>query len=169
MESRIFLIGYMGSGKTTLGSKLARKLGYAFADMDREIEQTADMKIPQIFEDFGEPLFRQWEEKILEELGHRERIVISTGGGAPCHGKVMQRIRELGSSIYIQMPPEALKDRLIASYNRRPLIEGKSEKELLSYISETLEKRESYYLQADYIVDGINIRVEQIIEALEHQ
>ena len=90
MESRIFLIGFMGSGKSTLGSTLARKIGYGFVDMDHLIEETAGMTIQGIFSEHGEKVFRKWEHDILLELCKRENLVVSTGGGAPCHDHMME-------------------------------------------------------------------------------
>ena len=81
MQTRIFLIGFMGSGKSTAGQRLARKIGYRFVDMDDLIEETSGMRIPGIFRELGEEIFRKWERDILLELCVRERVVISTGGG----------------------------------------------------------------------------------------
>ena len=83
MDTRIFLIGFMGSGKSTLGAQLARRVDYKFIDMDHLIEETAEMSIPEIFNEHGEEVFRKWEHDILYELCRRENLVISTGGGAP--------------------------------------------------------------------------------------
>ncbi len=162
MDKRIFLIGFMGSGKSTLGSKLAPRIGYRFVDMDQLIQETAEMSIPEIFNEHGEEVFRKWERDILQELCHQEKLVISTGGGAPCHSGIMDLMNTHGTTIYIQLPPEVLRDRLIRSKTERPLIQGKSESELLDFITTLLEKREKYYLQASQIVDGVNLRAETL-------
>jgi shikimate kinase len=162
MNSRIFLIGFMGSGKTTLGSKLARQIGYQFIDMDRLIEETAEMSLPEIFNEHGEAVFRKWEYDILLELCGREKLVIATGGGSPCHSQLMDTMKSHGTTIYIQLSPEALKDRLINSPTERPLIKGKSEPELLDYITRLLEIREKFYGQADLIVNGIDLDSEEV-------
>lgn len=166
MNSRIFLIGFMGSGKSTHGSILARKIGYTFMDMDRLIEETAEMTIPSIFKEHGEEVFRKWEHDILVELCKRDRLVIATGGGVPCHGEMMQIMNEHGITIYIQLPPEALKDRLLHSRTERPLIEGKSETELLEFIHTLLAEREHYYKQARHVINGINLQYEELISLL---
>ncbi len=166
MDTRIFLIGFMGSGKSTLGSKLARRLGYQFMDMDHLIEETAEMSIPEIFNEPGEEVFRKWEHDILVELCSHEKLVIATGGGAPCHSKLMDIMNAHGSTIYIQLSPEALKDRLIKSRTERPLIKDKSEAELLDYITGLLGKRELFYSQAKYIVKGINLQAEALAQLL---
>lgn len=166
MKSRIFLIGFMGSGKSTHGKILARKIGYNYMDMDQLIEETAEMSIPAIFQEHGEEVFRKWEYDILLELCKRDRLVISTGGGAPCHGEMMQMMNSHGSTIYIQLPPEALKDRLLHSPTERPLIKGKSETELMEFISSLLAKREHYYKQAMHTINGLNLQIEDLVSML---
>lgn len=167
MNTRIFLIGFMGSGKSTHGKTLARKIGYQYMDMDQLIEETAEMSIPSIFKEHGEAVFRKWEYDILLELCTRERLVISTGGGAPCHGEMMQIMKAKGSTVYLELPPEALRDRLLQSRTERPLIKGKSESELLEFISRLLAERVSYYRQADHSVDGLHFKIEELVSMLE--
>ena len=167
MKSRIFLIGFMGSGKSTLGSKLARKIGFDFVDMDQLIEETAGMRIPAIFNEHGEQIFRKWEYDILLELCDRENVVVSTGGGAPCHNDMIRIMNDHGATIYIQLPPLALKDRLFNSKTERPLIKGKSEPELVEFITTLLGEREKYYQQARYIVNGVNLKPEELVALLE--
>jgi shikimate kinase len=166
MNSRIFLIGFMGSGKSTLGSKLARRIGYDFIDMDRLIEETAELSIPAIFSEHGEEVFRKWESDILHELCHREKIVIATGGGAPCHSKLMDLMNTHGTTIYIRLSPAELRSRLRRSRTERPLIKGKSEEELIEYITKLLEQREKYYNQASFVVNGMNLRSEELATLL---
>ena len=167
MQTRIFLIGFMGSGKTTVGSQLARKLAYEFVDMDQMIEETAGMSVPEIFKELGEEVFRSWEHKILLELCKKERVVIATGGGAPCHGTMMSSMNANGVTVYIKLSPAVLKDRLIRARVERPLILGKSEPELLQYIKTTLEAREVFYSQANYIVDGDKLDPENLAKHLK--
>jgi len=168
MHSRIFLIGFMGSGKTTLGKRLANLSGYSFADMDQIIEQKAGVAIPEIFRVRGEEVFRKWERDILEELSNREQLVISTGGGAPCHGNMMDLMNQCGLTVYLSLPPEILKDRLLGSRTERPLIRGKNAEELLEYIRVTLQKREPYYRRARLIVDGVNPNLNALFSAIEN-
>ncbi|MFO7670016.1 MAG: shikimate kinase [Bacteroidales bacterium] len=167
MKPRIFLIGFMGSGKTTLGSRLARKMGYEFVDMDQLIEETSGMTVPVIFTELGEEVFRKWEHDILLELCQREKLVVATGGGAPCHGEMMSTMNQNGETVYIKLTPEALKDRLTHSKTNRPLIRGKSEQELLHFITTLLETRELFYNRATYIVDGIKLDPEQLAKLLK--
>jgi len=167
MDTRIFLIGFMGSGKSTLGAQLARRVGYQFIDMDHLIEETAEMSIAEIFKEHGEEVFRKWEYEILHELCSREKLVISTGGGAPCHSNMMDLMSSHGTTIYLKLSPEALNTRLIQSSAERPLIMGKSEPELLEFIKSLLEKRELFYKRAAYIVDGINMKPEALANLLQ--
>jgi shikimate kinase len=166
MQKRIFLIGFMGSGKSTIGSGLARKIGYDFVDMDHLIEETAGMTIPGIFSEHGEKVFRKWEHDILLELCQLEKIVVSTGGGAPCHNDLIRIMNEHGITVYIRLPVSVLKDRLMNSKTERPLIRGKNEAELLQFIHSLLEEREPFYNQARITVDGSNLEVRELIEAL---
>ena len=106
MQSRVFLIGFMGSGKSTIGSRLARSIGYDFKDMDHLIEETAGMTIPSIFREHGEQVFRKWEHDILLELCEHENVVVSTGGGAsggvsPCIAMTCSRVREGSGSVLV--------------------------------------------------------------------
>ena len=167
MQSRIFLIGFMGSGKSTIGSRLAGNIGYDFKDMDHMIEETAGMTIPGIFSDHGEQVFRKWEHDILLELCEHEKVVVSTGGGAPCHNDMIRIMNDHGTTIYLKLPPLALKNRLLNSRTERPLIKGKSELELLEYITNMLTLRESYYLQARYTVNGVNLEIGELVDLLE--
>ncbi len=157
----------MGSGKTTVGSKLARAMGYEFVDMDQLIEETARMTVAGIFSDLGEEVFRKWERDILQELCRREKVVVATGGGAPCHGTMMSTMNNKGDTVYINLTPEALLDRLTQSKIDRPLIRGKSKDELLHFITTLLETRENFYNLARYIVDGIRLDPERLAQHLK--
>ncbi len=167
MHPRIFLIGFMGSGKSTLGYKLARKIGYLHIDMDQLIEETAGMTIPGIFREHGEEVFRKWEHDILLELCTREKAVISTGGGAPCHDDLIGIMNTNGTTIYIELSPLSLKDRLVHSRTDRPLIRGKSESELLDYITAKLAEREPFYRKAHHTIDGTSLNTDDLVDLLE--
>ena len=166
MNPRIFLIGFMGSGKSTLGFKLAQKIGYDFLDMDQIIEETAGMTIPGIFSEHGEEVFRKWELDILLELCKYENVVISTGGGAPCHSDMIGIMNDHGVTIYFQLPPDALKNRLLHSKTERPLIKDKSEEELLEFISTLLTEREKYYQLARHTVNGVSLEIKELVDLL---
>jgi len=166
MHSRIFLIGFMGSGKSTHGPRLARKIGYSYVDMDRMIEERSGMTVPGIFRKQGETAFRKWEYDVLMELCQREKLVVSTGGGAPCHDDMIRIMNEQGCTIYLRLSPAALRDRLLHSRTERPLIRGKTEAEMLDFIEKLLGEREVYYLQARYSVDGVRLQTDRLVELI---
>lgn len=158
---RYFLIGYMGSGKTTMGRIMAKNLGYEFIDLDVFIEARYRMTIPQIFEKYGEDEFRRIERECLHEVAGFENTVVSTGGGAPCFFDNMEFMKTNGCTIYIQMDARQLTDRLLTTQtSSRPLIAGKTPDELYDFISMNLEKRQPYYSQAEISVTGDDVFLE---------
>jgi shikimate kinase len=166
MTERIFLIGFMGSGKTTHGKRLARALDWRFVDMDERIRELTGLSIPEIFRDHGEDYFRMKEEEVLLSLCERKQVVVSTGGGAPCYRDNMQKMNDSGLTIYIKLPPGALLDRLVKSKTSRPLLDGKTEGEMQKTIVELLASREPYYNRAAVIIDGHADVVDRILRIL---
>lgn len=152
--TRIFLIGYMGVGKTTAGRELAKSLNLEFVDLDHFIQTRYNKTISQLFEQFGEEGFREIENKILREVAEFEDVVISTGGGAPCFYDNMKIMNTAGITIYMKASPELLSERLNLCKEKRPLIKDKSEEELLLFVKENLNRRESYYSQAKIIFEA---------------
>jgi shikimate kinase len=140
----------MGCGKTTLGRRLSEHLNLQFVDMDHYIEERNLKAIPQIFEQEGESEFRNKERKALEELSEFTDIVIATGGGAPCFFDNIDLMNHSGKTIYLNIDPAILADRLLKSKTERPLIKGKSREELVAFIDETLKKRNEFYKQAKF-------------------
>lgn len=163
---RIFLLGFMGSGKTTIGRKLARQLGYAFVDLDQVIETRAAMSIPQYFNDFGESAFRELERECLQAGLPKQNVVVATGGGAPCYLDNMAWMNQNGMTVYLMLPPRALASRLKGSTNR-PLIHGLSGEELVSYIENKLAEREPFYKQSKCWVDGLDLSAEKLTEYIK--
>jgi shikimate kinase len=162
----IFLVGFMGSGKSTVGRGLARRLGYTFIDMDARLEGEHGMSINEIFEKLGEKAFREMENNLLKEMVSRQDAVISTGGGLPCTGNNMDLINRNGVSIYLKMEPSALLDRLSRGKSRRPLIRHLSRQELETFIYEKLREREPVYLRAHHTVSGLNVDMDSLVEIL---
>lgn len=163
---RVYLIGYMGSGKSHLGWKLANHLGVQFVDMDTYIEERNCKSIPQIFAEEGEAEFRQKERKALEELSEFTDIVIATGGGAPCFFDNIEVMNETGKTIYLNIDPKILADRLLNSKTERPLIKGKSRDELVAFIDETLKKRNEFYSQAKYQITEPDVDLNSLQEMI---
>lgn len=148
--TRIILLGYMGAGKTTVGKALAKELGVMFFDLDWYIENRFCKKIPQIFAEEGEEVFRQRERNMLHEVAEFENVVISLGGGAPCFFDNMEYINRQADTIYLKGTPEILYQHLLMAKGKRPLLEGKSKEELMAYIQTSLAAREPFYSQAKY-------------------
>ncbi|WP_221932403.1 shikimate kinase [Carboxylicivirga sp. M1479] len=164
---RIFLIGFMGSGKSTLGKRLKSELGWDFLDLDDYFEDRFNTSIKQYFAEFGEEAFRKAEQQMLAEVSHKEKVVIATGGGAPCYFDNMQVMNKSGLSIYIKLSINTLANRLSSAKQVRPLIIGKSGEELKEFISTKLAERESYYNQAQIIADGDVLGVDGFVRIIK--
>lgn len=149
---KLILIGYMGSGKSTLGKKLAHKCKLPFLDTDQLIEAHAGLSVPDIFAQFGEAHFRELEKEIIENLQHTEAFVLSCGGGLPCFNNQMEALNQLGTTIYLQRPPKELAVRLMHSKTERPLIQDKSFDALVAFIESSLENRKPFYEKAQITV-----------------
>jgi shikimate kinase len=164
---RIYLIGYMGSGKSTLGKKLAKHARLQFIDMDHYIEKRNCKTVPQIFAEEGEAEFRKKERNALEELSAFSDVVIATGGGAPCFFDNVDLMNRTGKTIYLNIDPKILADRLMKSKTERPLIKGKSEEELVAFIGENLTKRNEFYMQAHYQITQPNADLDEIMKMID--
>lgn len=148
--TRIILIGYMGAGKTTIGKVLAREMGLDFYDLDNYIEDRFHQKIPDIFAEKGEEGFREVERKMLHEVAEFENIIISCGGGTPCFFDNMDYMNTRGETIFLDAQPNVLREHLKMGKTVRPLIQGKSDEELIAYIEESLQKRLPFYQKAKH-------------------
>ena len=150
---RVILIGYMGAGKTTVGKALAQELGVPFYDLDWYITNRMRKTIAQIFEERGEEGFRQIERNMLHEVAEFEDVIISCGGGTPCFFDNIDYMNQQAPVVYLKAEPEVLYKHLAMSKNDRPLLRGKSQEELITFITEQLEKRSPYYTKAAYTLD----------------
>jgi shikimate kinase len=152
----------MGSGKTTLGGKIAEMLGIGFVDTDKIIEAKYHKTVSEIFNKFGQQYFREIERNTLLEVADFEDVLIATGGGVPCFFDNMNLMNSCGDTIYIRLMPEELTARLAATdVGKRPLLQGKTDAELTEFIKNALMEREKFYLQAKYIVNGTD---QEIVE-----
>jgi shikimate kinase len=167
--AKIFITGYMGSGKSTAGKKLAADLGYEFIDLDHFIEAQYKMSIPEIFASKGESEFRSIEHNSLKKVLEKTNTVISCGGGTPCYFNNMELMNNNGITIYLKMSVDALVHRLIHAKEKRPLIMGKTETELHAFITRQLEKREDFYDQAQFTVKGKNLKIEELVAFIKQQ
>jgi len=156
MPDKIYLIGFMGSGKTTAGRKLASVTGWDFIDLDREIERKEGKSIPQIFSLYGEDYFRKTEAETLRNLNILKDSVIATGGGAPCFYGNIDYMLSTGIVVYLKLDPDEIKNRLISEPSDRPLLKGIREEDLTEFIRNKLKEREKFYNMAHIITDGYN-------------
>jgi len=168
-SSKIFLIGFMGSGKSTAGRKLASQLNWSFIDLDEKIQKKEGMKIPDIFSSKGEPYFRKLEAKALQELKSVKETVISTGGGTPCFADNMDFMLSSGLTVYIRMTPLSLKKRLEGSVEGRPLLKEVDMKDLQEYITSKLAEREKWYSRAEIIIDVVNNDLPDLLSLIKKQ
>ncbi len=143
----------MGSGKTSVGKKLAELLHHAFIDLDELIVQAELKSIAEIFAMHGEDYFRAKERDTLHSLADQDRFVLAAGGGTPCFHDNMQWMIEHGITIYLQASPASLFMRLKDEADHRPLLRGKTEEELRIFIRDRLQQRESFYLRAHRIIE----------------
>jgi shikimate kinase len=160
----IFIVGFMGCGKTTWGRKLASRLEYEFIDLDHELERQAGISVAEYFSKFGEDAFRQHESDILKQTVYPANAVISTGGGLPCFFDNMDWINAHGKSIYIELSPKTLADRLENAKVKRPLLHEKHGDALVAFIAERLAVRSPFYRQATFTADGTHLTVDGLAE-----
>jgi shikimate kinase len=150
---RIYLVGFMGSGKSTLGKALANALGWTFNDLDTLFENRFQCSIPEYFKQFGEDDFRNAERQVLQDSFKASNVVFATGGGAPCFFDNMAQMNNYGTSVYLKLPPAALVKRLHGGKHGRPLVAEKNDDELLGFIESKLAEREPFYCQSHLVVE----------------
>ena len=150
---KIYLVGFMGCGKSTLGRKLAKSMGWDFVDLDDYIEEKEQQSISDMFSENGEAYFRNLETLTLKETKDWTKTVISCGGGTPCFNNNIDLINDQGFSIFINLTPEVLVDRLQGEKDKRPLIAKLSDSELLSFIQDKLSERLKFYNSSKMIFD----------------
>ena len=150
---RIVLVGYMGSGKTTVGKALSKETGMMFYDLDWYIESRMRKTVSQIFAEKGEEGFRKIEYNMLHEVAEFEDVIISCGGGTPCFFDNMDYLNQQGDVVYLKATPETLYKHLLMAKVERPLLKDKTPEELIAYITEHLKEREPFYGKARHILD----------------
>ena len=162
-HNKIVLIGFMGSGKTTMAKKLAKKINVSFFDLDHEIEKQENLSIPQLFEQKGEDYFRKVEKAILKKtINKKDDFVLSVGGGTPCFFDNMAYINTVGTSIYLKYNAGILTSRLMNATTPRPLIKNLNKEELKLFVSHKLAERELFYKQSKLVVEGNNLKTEDL-------
>lgn len=150
---RIILVGYMGSGKTTIGKALSKETGMMFYDLDWYIESRMHKTVSQIFAERGEEAFRKMEYNMLHEVAEFEDVIISCGGGTPCFFDNMDYLSQQGDVVYLKASPDTLYKHLLMAKVERPLLKDKTQDELIDYITSHLAEREPYYQKAHHVLN----------------
>ena len=163
----LYVIGFMGSGKSTAGKKIASHLDWSFIDLDKKIEEHTGKTIPEIFSQDGENYFREIETRLLRDFKSSSDTVISTGGGTPCHSDNMNFMLETGLTLYLKLTPAELKSRLSDSKGKRPLIKEIDNKNLIDFIEEKLRDRERWYDRSDIIIQGIDLDINLLVSLVK--
>ena len=158
----IFLIGYMGAGKTSVGRALAHRYGLEHIDLDWRIEQRFHQKISDMFATIGEEGFRRRERNMLHEVMGMENVVVSVGGGTPCFFDNMEQMNAEGHTIYLQCSVDVLVERIMRSQNKRPIVANKTKEELMDFVAKHLAEREALYMQANEIWIADELRIENL-------
>ncbi|MGY3053458.1 shikimate kinase [Pedobacter sp. UYEF25] len=162
---KVFLIGFMGCGKSTKAKQLAQKLNCPVIDLDSEIEKRSGKSVADYFDEFGEAKFRQFETETLKDFPYPDRCVVATGGGLPCFFDNIDWMRANGKTVYLEMKPAQLVSRL-QNRDKRPLIKNMNDEELLIFIEGKLQERNKFYRRAEVIVDGFNLDLDGFLAIL---
>jgi shikimate kinase len=167
---KIFLIGFMGCGKTHYGRELSQKLSIPFFDLDEKIVEHSGKPIPQIFAEQGEEQFRLLEKEVLYMLTEsHETFVMSTGGGTPCFYNNIDYLKKSGIVVWFNCSIDCLHQRLINEKEKRPLISTVSDEQLKAYIIKKSSTRKIFYQQADVIINEDDISLEKLVASIFHE
>jgi shikimate kinase len=168
MTKNIYLLGMPSSGKSTLGKQIAKSLEYDFIDLDTRITAAEGKSVLEIFKMNGEEYFRKLETEQLKKIPAHSKVVIATGGGTPCYNNNIEYIKENGVSIFLDVPPDKIFERMQNSKkNDRPMFDLENS-DLLSGIEEVYNHRGQFYRQADLLIEG-DTNAEGILWILEYQ
>lgn len=163
---RIYIVGYMGAGKSTTAKRLAHRLGLDCYDTDRLFEEKYRISVNDFFHKYDENLYRKLETLILQSTEQYENAVIATGGGTACFNDNMNWMNHHGITVFLKVSPLTSYNRLLHSKVKRPLAIDKSPEELLEFINTNYTARMSYYEQAQIVVKGENLDLELLINAI---
>jgi len=163
---KIYLIGYMASGKSHLGKELSVRTGLEFVDLDEVFEEKYRIGILDFFDKYGEGTFRQLEHQCLLETASLDHVIIATGGGTACTAENIEFIRENGTSFYIRLDLDLLTERLRKVKRQRPLLKNVPPCDLEQFVKNQLEEREQFYLQANHVFQGPVTDFEPLVELI---
>lgn len=164
-EERLYIVGYMASGKTTLGRALAMATGREFLDLDEEISRRDGRSVAHIIEEDGEAAFREKESRILKETASMKGVVIACGGGTPCFRDNMEFMTLHGQTLWLVASPGRIAERILEAGPTRPLAAGKTKEELISFVTDHLRRRQPHYFKAMWRFSGEHLENEAEITA----
>lgn len=163
-EERLYVVGYMASGKTTFARALAERTGWRFVDLDEEVERLAGVSIPQLMASEGEEAFRRLESRALKSTASQSRVVVACGGGTPCYRDNMEFITLHGMSLWLIATPERIAERIRIAGKSRPLVAGVPDEKLPEFVAGHLRKRQPYYCRAAWRLSGEELESEKQID-----
>ena len=164
--NRIYIVGYMGAGKTTAARRLANRLGWEVADTDALFEEKYKISVCDFFNKYDEPLYRKLESEVLKETENLKNTVISTGGGTACYFDNMDWMNQHGLTVFLRISEKAVVDRLLHAKRKRPLAIGKSEEELSEFVAQHYTSRLPFYEQAKITVKSEDLDLESLMEKI---
>jgi shikimate kinase len=164
---KIFLIGYMGCGKSRWGKIVAEHYGFRFIDLDTLIEEREKLSVPEIFAKYEESGFREREHEALQSISDVENLIVATGGGAPCFNNNMEEMNRRGTTLFIECSPQLLRERITDSDTERPLVKNLSQDALLNYIVRHLQNRIPFYEQSHYKLVSGNLELDDFTAILD--
>ena len=164
---RIYIVGYMGAGKTTAARRLAQRMGWEVVDTDALFEEKYKISVNDFFNKYDEPLYRKLESEVLKATESLDHVVVSTGGGTACFFDNMDWMNQHGLTVFLRISPQAAVDRVIHSRHKRPLVEGKSEEELTEFVNQHYASRLPFYEQARITVKSEDFDIESLMEAIK--
>ncbi len=164
---RIYIVGYMGAGKTTAARRLAQRMGWEVVDTDALFEEKYKISVNDFFNKYDEPLYRKLESEVLKATESLDHVVVSTGGGTACFFDNMDWMNQHGLTVFLRISPQAAVDRVIHSRHKRPLVEGKSEEELTEFVNQHYASRLPFYEQARITAKSEDFDIERLMEAIK--
>ena len=166
--NKIYIVGYMGAGKTTVARRLANRLGWEVADTDDLFEEKFRISIDDFFHKYDETLYRKLESQVLKETEALENVVVSTGGGTACYFDNMDWMNQHGITVFLHISEKAVIDRLLHAKRKRPLSTGKSEAELTAFVQQHYISRLPFYEQAKIIVKSEDFDLDNLVQLVEN-
>jgi shikimate kinase len=167
---KIFILGFMGSGKTHWARQLNQKLGIPFFDLDEQIVNAENKSINEIFEAHGEEYFRLLEKETLHIITEsRDSMIMACGGGTPCYFNNIEYMNRMGTTVWLDTPYAVLFERLLKEREHRPLLKGLSDEQIRTFMIKKFSDRKIYYEQASVIIDEDPVNLEKLIEKIFHE